>query len=304
MFRRVSMLLLIGSVIIFSMVVFPAAAIEMHRIKTKGTISGIAPLKIAVKLDDGRQLIASLNPKRVVGKTVIKGIPEPQVEFSGTGSLKDLQRGMFVRTKLKLNGEPRPTTKQQMTELTVFAADHTTQFGYISSGLGVPDPANPGAVAAEGKYTGPGEYTVVGQVLNAKAGKIVKIGFPNKTTLDIPIGNDLTVHVVANDLRLARIGDSISLKGFYEKLPNVFATEVKIRRVAAAKPPAIAKDPKPNPPPGVAKAPKPGEVPEGAETKDPPDEPVESADGSDQAPSGEPVVADKKPARRQKLKVN
>jgi len=248
-------------VLAFGLAVFacaaPASAAKFATVDVKGVLVGKVGAELFIRLEDGSQVTASVNPDRVDDNVRYSGIPEPKVRLRALGRPQNLTPQAAVRAKVVLKGGGKA---EPVGVIETFTPDENTSWGLTDlegkPGDKPPDPR---------KATGP--HLVVGRVANV-TGRQITILYPGGRLL-APITADTTVLLDTSDHRLAAAGDKVKAKGQLVRAGKIFATEVEIYRGDPAKiaevaakisgggkaPPAQGKDPAAAPTPPFAAKP-------------------------------------------------
>ena len=196
-----------------------AAQPKAQEVDVEGTIAGVMPGMIQVKVLTGPTWMFQVSPKA-------------KVEITGTAEKSFLQPGLLVEFKATLDQKFHATTK--LTALTISSPSPQKFPGLFPEGGGLTIP-EPGATKPKKKEApAPGNYHVVGILMGIKEGQYSVRTPQGMVVFELDDAAEIKVEMNSPvGLRYARAGDQIHVKGVAFREGMGEAREITVKLLTA-----------------------------------------------------------------------
>jgi hypothetical protein len=196
-------------------------------VEVSGKIEAVQGNRIAIKALSGVVYNCELTKTWTGPDNLSYSAPaEPSIIVTGTEDARNLRPGHAIQFQAVLAG--KKTVVGDVTAATLVTLAPDARVGILSA-----EPADAPAGGDDKKAPANLENCLIlGTITKAKS-NMLTVTAPGMKALNFKLTDDATITVSGSDLRLARIGDQITAKGFAIALPLVAVQDVKIEHTPA-----------------------------------------------------------------------
>jgi hypothetical protein len=206
---------------------FASAAHGQNPVEVSGKIEGVQGNRIAIKALSGDVFTCELTQTWKGADGMNYSAPAaPSIIVTGTEDARNLRAGHAIQFQAVLAG--KKTVVGEVTAATLLTLAPDARVGILSA-----DPADAPAGGDDKKAAGNLETCLILGTITKAKNNTLTVTAPGMKALTFKLADDAVITVSGSDLRLARVGDQITAKGFAIALPLVAVQDVKIEHTPA-----------------------------------------------------------------------